>query len=310
MRVIIFHRPTGPHGGDVSVAKDFAAKLAEYGIEAEAMGADQRPDTLDYAHIWAACSPDWGLPLAQWLHSRRVHFTLTPEWYPRDIRQAFYGRTGDITPGYTPSVAMLMQMSDKLACVNMSELMACWKLAPRHPGFVMGEALPDKMPAPRRIEGLPDQYVLCVGRIEAHKNQAMLAMACAWLGLPLLCIGPIKDKEYAQQVAAMGGKILGFIDDPALVAGYMAQATVHALPSLGEIQGMANMEALYYGTPTVISTTNHGWEYFQDRVNYCDPTDWRDIAAAIVEAAGRERTPWKDQTTWDDVVKKWIENVK
>jgi len=306
-KIAVFHRPSGPPGGDTQVARHFTDALNALGVSAIDLPAGAPiPEGIEYAHVWAACSPDWGLPLAVRLGIRNIPFTISPEWYPRDARQAFYGRVGDIASGYTPSVAMMMQLSTGLACATMGELRECWKLAPRHPGFVMGAAFaPPEINY--QIETQDSLYALCVARIEEHKNQLTALMACNWLGLPFYCIGSEANQEYANHLKAGGARLFGRIDNHADVMGWMRNALVHVLPSFGEIVAIANQEAAYCGTPMVIGSTCHDWEYFGDRASYCDPTDWRDIAHAINEAIDNQPKPWVDQPTWKSVAKRWIE---
>lgn len=303
MRALIIHRPSGPLGGDVLIAEEFADALARAGIDVVIRSANDLPKDLsvfDAAHMYAACSPDWGLQAALNLYRAGLPFTVTPLWYPRDARQEFYGKSGDIYPGYTQSVAEVLRLSSAIAATTMGELRECWKLAPRHDGFVLGRGFtPFETPKKDNVK----DYCLSIARIEPHKNQSSLALACAYVGLPLICIGPIGDASYAQVLEANGAIIPGEVSRREAMI-YLQNAKVHALPSFGEIVSGANCEAAYLGIPFVVGL-GYDWEYFGDRAVYCDPADWRDIAQALVEAANRPRRPWKRQPTWDSVAQRW-----
>lgn len=307
MRVLVLYRPTGPLGGDTLVAQEYAEALRSLGVDAECRSANKMEDAteFDIVHIYAACSPDWGLPTAMKLKQIGVPFLITPLYWPRDARQAFYGRPGqDIIPGYKQAIAATLRLATAWACVTMSEVLKCWELVPRHRAFVLGRGV-----TPLETKAVdPDDYVLCLARIEPHKNQVSLARACSKLGVRLECIGPIADQAYATEVVAWGGNVHGeMIHSEAM--SWLARANVHALVSFGEIVAGANCEAAAMGIPAVISVEGADPEFFGPGGVYCDPSDWRDIAEAIETAWSRPRGNWawpSGPPIWQETAKKGL----
>jgi len=306
MRVLNLVRPSGPTGGDIGTALDYANALQ--GLNAD-IQVDVRPaneldglDDYDFIHMWAACSPDWGLEAAKAARQSKAKFILSPIWWPRDARQAFYGMPGiDIAPGYRQSVAAIINMADVLVCFTMSELVECWKLVPNANGVVMGIGID------RRAQKAqpPDDYVLSIGRVERHKNQWWLALACRMLGYKLKCAGTVRDEEYAEGIRQQGAEILGEIPHDDLIDKYLARARVHALPSFGEVVSRANCEAYDLGIPSVISLEGADPEYFGDWGYYCRPEDWRSIQEALRRAWFGKRLNWGNiiHPTWVDVAR-------
>ncbi len=152
------------------------------------------------------------------------------------------------------------------------------------------------------------EFIVSVGRIEAHKNQIQTAMACELLGINSIYIGPILDQDYARALIDAGATLLGELSHDE-TCKLISSARVSVLPSFGEIVSQVNQEAAYYGTPMVIGL-GHDWEYFGDRAEYCDPTDFRDIARAIARAWDRPRERWTTQPTWKTVAMKHLDKCR
>ena len=134
-------------------------------------------------------------------------------------------------------------------------------------------------------------FVLCVGRLEARKNQLRLIEACHRLDAPLVLIGAEYDdrREYAsacrEQAERLGVDVrfLSFVTQEEVVDAYAA-ARVHALPSLWETVGLSSLEAAAGGC-NVVSTQNCGVrEYVGARAWYCDPESVDSIRAAVAAA--------------------------
>lgn len=131
--------------------------------------------------------------------------------------------------------------------------------------------------------------VLSVARIEPRKNTLALVRAARDLGLPLVLIGAMDPAhaDYCEQV----GKELASLptgvhlpalpsSDPLLASAYAA-ARVHALVSLSEQTGVANLEAGLAGANLVVSDLPSTREAFRDFAWYADPHDDAGIRAAL-----------------------------
>jgi glycosyltransferase involved in cell wall biosynthesis len=134
--------------------------------------------------------------------------------------------------------------------------------------------------------GLRD-FVLQVGRIEAPKNQLLLALALREAGLRLVLIGSSRQAQYLEWVQAYGPKDLVILAHlpPEEVASAYAAARVHALPSWSETCGLVNLEAALAGCSVVAGTLGYELEYLADLATYCDPADVASIGTAV-------RTAW------------------
>src|SRR5207237_2467890 len=120
------------------------------------------------------------------------------------------------------------------------------------------------------------------------KNQLNLVRALKGHDLPLVVIGHVRERGYAEQVHAEAGgrvRLLGPLghDDPLLRSAYAACAAF-ALPSTCETPGLAALEAAAAGAPIVATRVGSTREYFGHMCHYVDPTDPGDIARGIDDA--------------------------
>ncbi|AGA68142.1 glycosyltransferase [Desulfitobacterium dichloroeliminans LMG P-21439] len=132
--------------------------------------------------------------------------------------------------------------------------------------------------------GLPEEFVLSVGRISSRKNQKWLAQCCQELGLTLVLAGPIDEPQYFEEVQAYPHVIyLGTLQGRLLASAYAA-AKVHAMPSWYETTGLSSLEAGACGARVL--TTNQGWsrEYFQDMAVYVNPFEEDSLIPALEKA--------------------------
>jgi glycosyltransferase involved in cell wall biosynthesis len=167
---------------------------------------------------------------------------------------------------------------------------------------------PDPEPFVRRY-GVRD-FVLQVGRIEAPKNQLLLAVACRQAGLPLVLIGEARQPQYLEWVRKHGPddlRVIPHLPQEELASAYAA-ARVHALPSWGETCGLVNLEAGACGAAVVAGTLGYELEYLRDLADYCDPADVDSIRTVVrtawdrypADVARRDqlRLRVRDQFTW------------
>ncbi|MDE3203703.1 MAG: glycosyltransferase [Acidobacteriota bacterium] len=154
------------------------------------------------------------------------------------------------------------------------------------------------------------QRVICVGRLEPHKNQLGLIRALRGTGVPLAIVGP-RHPHHPQYVAeclrAGEGwvEFLGNVDHSELAATYRT-ARVHVLPSWFETTGLVSLEAALCGCNVVSTSRGYASEYLVDMAWYCDPGDPKSIRRAVLAAwespvrtALAERV--RNHYTWDHV---------
>lgn len=300
MTIIFLHRPNATAGGDFVALNGYTNALKEAGVTVELRSADNPGDltTADYVHLWAACSPDWGLRAAHETKRQGARLIITPFWWSRAERQAFYGKPGqDLVPGYTEAVAHTLRLADVLFPVTMSEAQQCWLLAPRARVHIV----PMGVDRPQIEQQPAEDYVLCIGRIEPHKNQFSLTKACEMLGVQLSFVGAKGDKRYADYIINEYAHVswFGNVTD-GVKYDLLSRARVHALPSFFENPGLVHGEAALLGVPSVMGNRGAEAEHWGAGGIYCDPTSVDDIAAAINEAWRRPRGQWAHVPTWEE----------
>ena len=133
-----------------------------------------------------------------------------------------------------------------------------------------------------------DNYILCVGRIEARKNQALLALALRDTNIPLVLIGHIADEDYAGLIKKWGGNNIIFAGrveaNSPLLASAFAGAKVFCLPSWSEGAPLVALEAAAAGCNMVLSDRSSEIEYFGNLARYVNPADVNDIREKVLSA--------------------------
>jgi glycosyltransferase involved in cell wall biosynthesis len=304
MQVLIVHRPGGAIGGDVIAAKAYGAALERHGVEVSIRPADKLADVtaFDWVHMWSANAPQWGYPTAVSVRQQGVRLIITPNWWSRKARLDYFGYLEqDVAPGYTNRVAQTLDQATVLFVCAMSEAVECWKLAPFRAAYWLGHGCDIDTEQQQ-----PEDYVACLARIEPHKNQVNLAMACRALGLPLKLVGSIGDPAVLAQAKAIGAEHIQ-PDSRADALDILARARVHALPSFSETPGMSNMEAARLNVPAVMGNIGAEPEFFGCGGLYADPRNWRQIAQAVQIAWQEKRLQWAAIPSWDTVAKRGLE---
>ncbi|MCY6482739.1 glycosyltransferase [Clostridium aestuarii] len=126
-----------------------------------------------------------------------------------------------------------------------------------------------------------NSYVLCVGKICPRKNQFALAKVCNKLGIQLLLIGKVKDKNYYRECIKLNNVLyLGFMDSYNIYNAYRF-AKLHVLPSYVEIPGFSSLEAAASGCNIVSTAEGSAEEYFKDMAIYCNPYDENSIYSSV-----------------------------
>ncbi len=137
--------------------------------------------------------------------------------------------------------------------------------------------------------GLPDKYLLYVGRLNERKNILNLLKSVQRLKdieIKIVLVGKydwkmfdlprkIKELNIIKRVL-----LLDYVDDEYLPALY-SLATIFCYVSLQEGFGLPPLEAMASGVPIVISNTSSLPEICGEAGTYCNPNDPQDIAEKI-----------------------------
>jgi glycosyltransferase involved in cell wall biosynthesis len=137
--------------------------------------------------------------------------------------------------------------------------------------------------------GIPQRFVLFVGRVTARKNVGAIVRALPLVAgerIALVIAGPHDDTAADFAAAMRESSIrdqvhrLGAVSDEMLRALYAA-ATVFCFPSFDEGFGLPPLEAMALGAPCVVSDIPVLREVCGDAALYVDPRDPSAIAGAI-----------------------------
>jgi glycosyltransferase involved in cell wall biosynthesis len=187
----------------------------------------------------------------------------------------------------------IVSLADHIVCLSIEEMQRISKgLGVLNKPFSLvrnaadygafGNASPDWFVSTYGIQN----FVLCVGRIEARKNQAMLLYSLRESSVPVVFVGQTGEPDYEQLCRALAPRGTLFINQlnrNELASAYAA-AKVCALPSWAEGASLSNLEAAAARCPLVVSNRASEFEYFGDAVRYCDPANWHSIAEAVINA--------------------------
>jgi len=130
--------------------------------------------------------------------------------------------------------------------------------------------------------------VVCVGRIEARKNQLALVQSLHGFSEPLTIIGgrgrfSARYERRVREAAPSNARFLGALD-PDRIADELRRANVHVCCSWYETPGLAGLEAALCGCAVVTTDRGSGRWYFGDDAAYCDPGDPSSIRRAVERA--------------------------
>jgi glycosyltransferase involved in cell wall biosynthesis len=135
--------------------------------------------------------------------------------------------------------------------------------------------------------GLPDSFILFVGRLNIRKNIPGLLKAIPMLSnqsIPLVIVGKEDGRAVNLKKLLPAKKnrviITGQVTDNELTAIY-AMAKLFCFPSFAEGFGLPPLEAMASGVPVVISRIPALSEVCEDAATYIDPSKPISIAQAI-----------------------------
>jgi glycosyltransferase involved in cell wall biosynthesis len=139
--------------------------------------------------------------------------------------------------------------------------------------------------------GLPKEYLLYVGALDARKNVALVLDALErlkpWRRVPFVLVGqrwygsgPVERRIREMRSAGYDIRNLGFQPE-ALLHTLMERATVFVFPSRGEGFGLPPLEAMALGTPVVVSTAGALPEVCGEAAVQVRPDDAAGLAAAL-----------------------------
>ena len=158
--------------------------------------------------------------------------------------------------------------------------------------------------------------LLCVGRIEPHKNQLELIKAMDGTEIGLTIVGPAHPHhlEYFDECRRRGRGWVEFLDSLPVseLAALYQSARVHVVPSWFETTGLVSLEAALSGCNIVTTERGYAREYLSDHAWYCDPSDSRSIREAVIAAWKSPpdtslRTRILDNYTWDHTARATLE---
>ena len=158
---------------------------------------------------------------------------------------------------------------------------------------VVPNAIDAEMFAPGFTKDREPGTVLCVGRIEPHKNQLGTIRALHGLpGVTLTVIGPPHPHHRAyydecRRAATGNVTLLPGIDHTELPALYARHHT-HVLATWYETTGLVSLEAAASGCTVVTTDRGHAREYFGAEARYCDPADPESIRRSVRAALADE----------------------
>lgn len=142
--------------------------------------------------------------------------------------------------------------------------------------------------------GLPEQFLLCVGRIEARKNQLALIDAARSLDLPVVLAGAPNPRHRALVAAveerARESDVIWFPSlDHNVLASLYRKTACHVLPSWCEVVPLVDLEAAVNGAPVVTTTRGYSGEYLGDGASYWDPGSSTSLERLIAAALQQDR---------------------
>lgn len=317
MRALIVSRPDAAvkPGGDITLLESAAAALRELGVDAE-ITTDADPDArgFDVAHMFGVFDPDRARRQADALQASGVPLVITPVWWDRsglfalapriarvlgdrntariDARlerlrrdeQYLTGHAGKGAERWRAAQAAVLRRATLVLAGSNVEAFVCSAMLGVNgiPYMVAQYGVDDdafEVPRPERRSG-----VMCVGRLEPLKNQAMLLYALRNVDVEVTVVGMCFDPPYGELCRKWATARTRFVErvPRAQLLEMMARAAVHALPSWADLPGFVSLDAAAVGARVVAGNRGTEREYLGPDVAYADPLDPENIRDAVL----------------------------
>ena len=164
-----------------------------------------------------------------------------------------------------------------------------------------------------------EPFILSVGRIEPRKNQLKMIEAVKGIpGVKLVLVGrPVTGYEsYYRECVALGRGFTQWIDvlkhEEALLASAYAACDLLVQPGWFETPALAALEGALAGARVLLTQGGSTREYFEDHVDYLNPSSVADIRKKIRANLGRKADPalkgWvRERYSWERVAERTLD---
>jgi glycosyltransferase involved in cell wall biosynthesis len=342
---------TSHFGGDTVQAQSTAAALRDLGAVVDVVETKEPAAAgYDVAHVFGVSEPDKCGPQIAACKKAGVPVALSPIWISRAeffARSAACERvlsTATSAPAAERGLAKVARRrthtltswrtrvrTERLEARQAKLLEAADVLLPgsaneaREYGLRLGVTDRPFVIAPvgMALERVPSwsakrSGIICAGRVESLKNQALVALALRDEPLDVTFAGEIYDYygDLCKRWASKRTRFAGTLSQTELFQLF-ASAEVHCMPSWGETAGMAAFEAAACGAKIVAGNRGSEIDYLGEDADYADPGDPESIRAAVRRALRRPARATGDrldrrihELTWKRAAEKTLEGYK
>ena len=167
--------------------------------------------------------------------------------------------------------------------------------------------------------GLPDNYILQVGRMEYLKNGLnLLGALMDDPNIPIVFVGSsVGSEKYVSKLKEMGarrGNVFFISNVPHdEIYSFYYYAKIHVLLSMRESPGLSSLEALSQGCPIVVSDERFCpvKTYFKEQCEIVNPFDREAIRIAVLRSIEKPHIPVDlSMFSWDVVAKQTLNAYK
>ncbi|GGE22973.1 glycosyltransferase [Streptococcus himalayensis] len=163
--------------------------------------------------------------------------------------------------------------------------------------------------------------IICVGRIEARKNQLALLQALQDTDYKVILVGKVSDnfKKYFESIKDIVDKNENFFYIESIPNDKLYKlfklCRVSVLPSWLDTPGLVSLEAAAMGCSLAVSHIGTTVEYFGEEAFYCSPDDIESIKRAVDQAYNkRDNSVLQNKIltsyTWEEAAKGTLEAYK